>query len=140
MKIFNNLIQDHKIINTTLQLKEAYILFYAGKYDIISCIGTLCIVPGDNQIFTRDYISNIIPDNDLYLVVDNIEKKITYSDNILTFLSPLKAIIIRNKSDKIINITFRQFLVKQDIINKLLLCIVYDNNTYYHYGEIHIDI
>lgn len=142
MKRLDNLIQDYKIgHHNTSVYSDALKEFIEKKYDIMTCYGTLVLNPGDNLVATRDFISDIRTDDEkIYLVVDNEEFTINDNTRILTSLSRLKPIILRNKNDKFASLIFKRWLVKMDILDILGTYTIIEGEHYYLYGCINNNI
>lgn len=137
-QIFDDIIKEYNIghINE-FQYDNAMRYFIEKKYDIMSFYGSLTITPGDNIVYTRDYISDIQIDNPLYYVVNDTEFPITDKTRILSFLTPLKQVVIRNKTDKCQRITFKRWFIRLDLANQLDYILIKDGPHYYCYGEIY---
>lgn len=111
--------------------------FIEKKYDILSYNGSLELKPGDSLLFIRDFVSNIQSYVPIYYVIDDKEYLIMPSTKILKFLSPLKPIFLRNKTNEVQHINFKKWLVKLEIIDKLSHITVRDSGILYYYGEAH---
>lgn len=111
--------------------------FIDKKYDIMSYYGSLYLNPGDTILFIRDYISDIKSDIPIYYTIDDEEYLILNETRLLKFLSPLKSIYLRNKTDKIQLITFKRWTVKAEILDKLIVLPIKEEGHFYFYGEIH---
>ena len=106
------------------------------KYNIVSCYGNLVLNSGDTVIFVRDFISNITPHDKLFFIVDDKEFKITDSTRLFMFLSPLKPILLRNKNDHKIEITFKKWILNIAIKDLLYNKIIHEGYHVYFNGSI----
>lgn len=138
MKTYDELIKNYNIGNIeTDDIHQVILEFIEKKYDILSSNGSLDLNPGDTCLYVRDYISNIQSDTQLYYIIDDKEYVILPSTKILKFLSPLKPIFIRNKTNAIQKIKFKKWIIKLEIINKLTHIPVKEGDDLYYYGEVH---
>jgi hypothetical protein len=135
MKNFIDIISKCKILHLdTDKLSDAMSLLLYSNYDIVSFNDTINLNPGDTLLLTRDYITNII-DNDIYYVVNDIEYKLEENILLLTFLSILNPIILRNKSNNIKHVKCKRYIINQNSINIINIeKIIYCNNIVYYDG------
>lgn len=138
---FDELIQSYKMEHVhTYTMAGAIGMTLGKKYDVLSFYGHMVLNPGDTPCIVRDYITDIKSVEPLYYVVDDKEYQVNSSTKMLSFLTPLKQVMFRNKTDRVINISFKRFIIKHELVNKFIRDIVEDNGHCYYYGEIHTDI
>ncbi len=132
MKTFDHIIKDYKIINAN-DIADAFQKLTDDT--IVSCNDSIILEPGDMQIHTRDYISDFESDEPLYFVVDDREILIKNKTRFLTFMSPLKLFIIRNKTDKPQELHFKKYFMTMSNINNIREKPLGDGNLLYHWGS-----
>lgn len=141
MESFDEYVKNYKFghCNET-EYSIALYEFITKKYDIMSYFDHIYLKPGDTVLFMRDFISDIKINEPVYFVVDKIEYLITDKTRIFPFLSALKPIILRNKTNDIQSIRFKRWFVKMNIIDSLRTNVIHEGDHYYFYGEIHNDL
>lgn len=110
-----------------------------NRYELMSYNGSMTLNPGNTLFLTRDFISNIKSDEPIYYVINDNEYIITDQTRILTFLTTVSPIYLRNKTGKKQVITFKKWFVKLSIMEILSHSIVQDDKHCYHCGKIEID-
>lgn len=133
---FNDIIKKYKYIHKDMNdYSDALLYFINSTYDIMSFNSSLSLEPGDTILMVRDFISDIKSDIDIYYVFNDKQYLIDSSTRLLTFLTPLNPIFLRNLSDKVQVINFKRWLIKLDIVEDMTYQTICDNHLYY-YGTI----
>jgi hypothetical protein len=137
MVLFNDYLKElsHTHDDSIVNISDAYRKL--SDYDLVSYNSHIMLRPGDTPFIIRDFIDNICNFSNVFIVVNNVEVPITDDTKILPFLTPLNVIILRNKNDIDVVITFRKFVMTVDLSDKLLYKLVDDSNFEYYYGCIH---
>lgn len=137
--IFDDIINKNNKIEyvDTYDLSEALNVFVNHKYDMISFNGSMTLNPGDTILTIRDIISHINCDETICYIINDIEYPITYKTRLLTFLTPLNFIYLRNKSNNEQIITFKRWLIKPKLSDGLSCHYVVDGIHSYYYGSIY---
>lgn len=138
MKTFDEIIGDYDILHIdTTKLSDVIRFITFHKYDIVSFNDMIILNSGDTLLLTRDYITNIEANDDVSYLIDDIEYEINNKTKLITFMSPFKSIMLRNKSNLKQTITFKRHLISYNIIHKINTNdIIYDGNHIYHNGMI----
>lgn len=125
-------IHDDNIINVS----DAYLKL--TDYDIVSYNSYIILKHGDTPLIVRDFISNILNYDNVYIVLDNKKEcPITQNTKILSFLTPLRSVLLRNKNKTDTVLTFHKNVIKNELSDKLLYTSVEDSGFEYYYGCIH---
>ena len=139
--IFNDCIGHYRMTHVDSNELDITVINAIKKYDIVSYFGNMVLNSGDTPLSKHDYINNIHVDS---LSLDNIkyvfndkEYDIVSSTNLIPFLTTLKPIMIRNKTNNPITILFNRYYISNQVRDKFLNNVVYDGNNIYYYGEIH---
>lgn len=137
MVFFNEYVKNLRYIHDDdiINVSDAYLKLY--NYDIVSFNSYKMLKPGDTPFIIRDYIDTITNYNNIYIVVNNKEIPINENTKLLLFLTPLNTILLRNKNNQDVVITFRKYVMKNDLSEALLYTIVEDSELEYYYGCVH---
>lgn len=140
MASFDELTKNYKFGHIeTIDYPIAYKEFIEKNYDIMSFYGILYISPGDTILWTRDFISDIRINEPIYYIIDKVEYPILDNTRLFSFLSSLNSILLRNKTNKVQEITFKRWLIKTEIKDMLITYPVKEGDVSYFYGEVHND-
>lgn len=104
-------------------------------HDITYYDDTLILEPGDTDVYVQNYISDFASYEPLYFVIDDSEILIKNKTRFLTFMSPFKPFIIRNKTNKLQELRFKKYFMKMSNIHDITSKKIVDSDILYYCGS-----